>query len=38
MDEIESLVSRGRQSLKDEKFDDALGFFEQALFLNQSDS
>ncbi len=37
MDEIESLVSRGRQSLKDEKFDDALGFFEQALFLNQSD-
>ncbi|QDI88228.1 tetratricopeptide repeat protein [Candidatus Nitrosopumilus sp. SW] len=37
MDEIQELVSRGKILLEDGKFDDALGFFEQALLLNQDD-
>ncbi len=37
MDETENLVAKGKQSLEDGKFDDALGFFEQALLLNQND-
>ena len=37
MDEIVKLVSKGKSLLEDGKFDDALGFFEQALLLNQDD-
>ena len=37
MDKIQELVSRGKILLEDGKFDDALGFFEQALLLNQDD-
>ncbi|HJJ23422.1 MAG TPA: tetratricopeptide repeat protein [Nitrosopumilus sp.] len=37
MDEIQELVSKGQSFLDDGKFDDALGFFEQALLLNQND-
>ena len=35
MNEIQDLVSKGQSLLEDGKFDDALGFFEQALLLNQ---
>ena len=34
---LSELVSKGKSSLDDGKFDDALAFFEQALFLNQND-
>ena len=37
MNEIENLVQKGNIFLKDGKFDDALVFFEKALFLNQDD-
>ncbi len=37
MDEIQDLVSKGRILLEDGNFNDALGFFEQALLLNQDD-
>ncbi len=37
MDEIQDLVSKGRILLEDGNFNDALGFFEQALLLNQND-
>ncbi len=37
MDEIQDLVARGQSFLEDGKFTDALGFFEQALLLNQDD-
>ena len=37
MDEIQDLVSKGQSFLEDGKFDDALGYFEQALLLNQDD-
>ena len=37
MDSIISLVEKGKSLMDDGKFDDALGFFEQALFLNQDD-
>jgi len=37
MDSITSLVEKGKSLMDDGKFDDALGFFEQALFLNQDD-
>lgn len=37
MDKIDELVSQGRLFLDEGKFDDALGFFEQALLLNQDD-
>ncbi len=37
MDEIQNLVTRGKSLLDDGKYDDALGFFEQALLLNQND-
>ena len=37
MNEIQELVVRGQSFLKDGKFNDALGFFEQALLLNQGD-
>lgn len=35
MDKIDELVSQGKSFLEEGKFDDALGFFEQALLLNQ---
>ena len=31
------LVKQGQSLMDDRKFDDALGFFEQALLLNQND-
>jgi tetratricopeptide (TPR) repeat protein len=37
MDKIEELVQKGQSLMNDGQFDDALGFFEQALFLNQND-
>ncbi len=37
MDEIQNLVAKGQSLLVDGEFDDALGFFEQALLLNQDD-
>lgn len=37
MGEIEELVLKGQSLMDDGKFDDALGFFEQALLLNQDD-
>lgn len=37
MDEIENLVKKGQSLMDGGKFDDALGFFEQALLLNQND-
>ncbi len=37
MGEIQDLVAKGQLLLEDGKFNDALGFFEQALLLNQDD-
>jgi len=37
MDEIQELVAKGQSFLEDGEFNDALGFFEQALLLNQDD-
>ena len=37
MPEIQDLVTKGQSLLEDGKFNDALGFFEQALLLNQGD-
>jgi len=37
MIQIDSLVKTGKSLMIDGKFDDALGFFEQALLLNQND-
>ena len=37
MGEIEKLVKKGQSLIDDGQFDDALGFFEQALLLNQND-
>jgi len=37
MDSIISLVEKGQSLMNDGQFDDALGFFEQALLLNQDD-
>ncbi len=37
MAEIQDLVAKGQSFLEDGKFSDALGFFEQALLLNQND-
>ncbi|MGH1568040.1 MAG: tetratricopeptide repeat protein [Nitrosopumilus sp.] len=37
MGEIEELVEKGQSLMDDCKYDDALGFFEQALLLNQND-
>lgn len=37
MEKIQELVSQGKVLLDDGKFDDALGFFEQALLLDQDD-
>jgi len=35
--EIENLVEKGQSLMDDGKFDDARGFFEQALLLKQND-
>ncbi len=37
MDAIKKLVEKGQSLMDDGKYDDALGFFEQALLLNQND-
>ena len=37
MSEIEELVKNGQSLMDDGKYDDALGYFEQALLLNQND-
>ena len=37
MAQIDNLVEQGQSLMDDGKFDDALGFFEQALLLNQND-
>ncbi len=37
MDEIQNLVAKGQSFLQDGEYSDALGFFEQALLLNQDD-
>jgi len=37
MTEIQDLVAKGQSFLENGKFNDALGFFEQALLLNQDD-
>jgi tetratricopeptide (TPR) repeat protein len=37
MGKIEELVKKGQSLMNDGQFDDALGFFEQALLLNQND-
>ena len=37
MNQIEEFVEKGKKLLDDTKFEDALGFFEQALLLDQSD-
>ena len=37
MKEIEKLVESGKKLLDEGKFEDALGFFEQALLMDQSD-
>lgn len=37
MGEIEELVQKGQALMDEGKFLDALGFFEQALLLNQND-
>ena len=37
MGEIEELVQKGQTLMDEGKFYDALGFFEQALLLNQND-
>lgn len=37
MSQIQDLVEKGQSLMGDGKFDEALGFFEQALFLNQND-
>lgn len=36
MGKIEELVQKGQSLMNDGQFDDALGFFEQALLLNQN--
>ena len=37
MDEIDALVKKGQILMDEGKFNDALGYFEQALLLNQND-
>ena len=37
MNDIQYLLEQGHSFLKESKFDLALGFFEQALLLNQND-
>ncbi|QUC65311.1 tetratricopeptide repeat protein [Nitrosopumilus sp. K4] len=37
MDEITALISKGKSLLEEGNFEDALGYFDQALLLNQND-
>ena len=37
MSNIEDLVKKGKILLEENKFEEALGFFEQALLLNEND-
>ena len=37
MSDIDDLVEKGKALLEENNFEEALGFFEQALLLNQSD-
>ncbi len=37
MSNIDDLVEKGKTLLEENKFEEALGFFEQALLLNQND-
>jgi len=37
MDKIQELVNKGKSFLDGSEFENALGFFEQALLLNQND-
>ena len=37
MEEIDSLIKKGKKLLEESKFEESLGFFEQALLLNQND-
>ena len=37
MDKIQELVKKGKLFLQESQFENALGFFEQALLLNQND-
>jgi len=37
MGNIDDLVKKGKTLLEENKFEEALGFFEQALLLNQKD-
>ena len=37
MNEIEKLVASGKKLLNEAKFEEALGYFEQALLLDQTD-
>ena len=37
MSNIEDLVAKGKILLEENKFEDALGFFDQALLMNQKD-
>ena len=37
MNQIQDLVKKGQSFMNAGKFDEALGFFEQALLLNQND-
>lgn len=37
MSKIDDLVKKGKSLLEENKFEDSLGFFEQALLLNQND-
>ena len=37
MSQIENLVDKGNRFLEEGKFEEALGFFDQALLLNQKD-
>lgn len=37
MNQIKDLVEKAKTLLEDNKFEEALGFFEQALLMNQND-
>ncbi len=37
MSNIDDLVEKGKTLIEENKFEEALGFFEQALLLNQND-
>ena len=37
MNDIDELIKKGKNLLDENKFEESLGFFEQALLLNQND-